>query len=186
MTPNVTRYSGTVVGLVLALCLFCFSAAFAQQQMDAATKEDKQQLLEITEARHNMQVMWDSMAQQAASMAADSYQRKHPNASPLEIRKAAELAGKCTQKTIKAISIDELFEVMIPVYQRHLTRSDVRTEIEFYGSPTGQKMIKEMPAMMSEAMQAAQPILQKHLPELEAQAEAAAAEAGKQSGSEPK
>jgi hypothetical protein len=115
ITTNVTRYSKTVVGLVLALCLFCFSAAFAQQQMDAATKEDIQQLLEITGARRNIQVMWDSMAQQAASMAADSYQRKHPNSSPLETRKAAELAGECTQKTIKAFSIDELFEVMIPV-----------------------------------------------------------------------
>lgn len=170
----------------LFLCLFCFSPAFAQQQMDAATKEDVQQLLEITGARRNVQVMWDSMAQQAASMAAEAYQRKHPNASPVEIRKAAELAGESTQKTIKVFSIDELVDAMVPVYQRHLTHSNVQTVIEFYSSPTGQKMIKEMPAMLSESMQAAQPILQKHLPELEAQAEAAAAEASKQPGSQSK
>lgn len=171
---------------VLALCLFGCAPAISQQQIDAATTEDVQQLLDITGARRNVQVMWDGMAKQAASMAAESYQHKHPNASPLEIRKAAELAGESTQKTIKALPIDELFEVMIPVYQRHLTHSDVQTVIEFYSSPTGQKMIKEMPAMMSEAMQAVQPILQKHLPELEAQAEAAAAEASKLAGSQPK
>jgi uncharacterized protein len=171
---------------VLALCLFGFSPAFAQQQIDGATKEDVQQLLEVTGARRNIQALWDNMAQQAASMAADAYQRKHPDASPLEIRKAAELAGESTQKAIKVFSIDELFDVMIPIYQRHLTHSEIQAVVEFYSSPAGRKMIKEMPAMMAESMQAAQPILQKHLPELEAQAKAAAAEANKQADDQPK
>ncbi|MFI5115522.1 MAG: DUF2059 domain-containing protein [Terriglobales bacterium] len=171
---------------VLAVCLFGFSPAFAQQQLDAATKEDVQQFLEATGARRNIQVLWDNMAQQAASMAAQSYQRKHPDASPLEIRKAAELAGVSIQRAIKVLSIDELFDAMVPVYQRHLTHSDIRTLVEFYSSPTGQKMIKELPAMMAESIQAVQPILQKHLPELEAQAEAAAAEANKQADDQPK
>ena len=156
------------------------------QQIDAATKEDVQQLLEITGTRHSVQVMWDGMVQQAASMAAESYQRNHPNASPLEIRKAAELAGVSLQKGLKLFSIDELFDAIIPIYQRHLTHADVQTVIEFYSSTTGQKMIKELPAMMTESMQAVQPILQKHLPELEAQAEAAAAEAGKQTDDQQK
>ncbi len=171
---------------VLALCLFSFPATYAQQQLDAATKEDVLQLLEITGARHNVQIMWDGMAQQAATMAAESYQHKHPSASPLEIRKAAELAGVSSQKAIKVFSIDELVDAIIPIYQRHLTHADIQTVIEFYSSSTGQKMIKEMPTMMAESMQAVQPILQKHLPELEAQAEAAAAEASKQQDSQPK
>lgn len=171
---------------VLALCLFGFSLAFAQQRIDAATKEDVQQLLEITGARRNIQTLWDNMAKQAASTAADSYQRKHPNASPLEIRKAAELAGVSIQNGLKVFSIDELLDVMIPIYQRHLTHSDIRTVIEFYSSPTGQKMIQEAPVMMSESMQAVQPILQKRLPELEAQAEAAEAAASKQPDEQPK
>jgi hypothetical protein len=164
---------------LLALCLFGCAPAFAQQQIDAATKEDVEQLLQVTGARQNIQVVWDAMAKQAANMAAEAYQRKHPNASPLEIRKAAELAGMSTQKAMKVLSIDELFEAIIPIYQRHLTHSDVRTVIDFYTSPTGQKMIQQTPTMMTESMQAVQPILQKHLPELEAQAEAAAAEANK-------
>jgi hypothetical protein len=172
--------------VVLSLCLFNFAPAFAQQQIDAATEEDVAQLLQVTGARQNVQAMWDAMAKQASSMAAEAYQRKHPNASPLEIRKAAELAGESTQQAIKVFSIDELFDVMIPVYQRHLTHSDIRNVVEYYSSPTGQKMVKEMPAMMSEAMQAIQPVLQKHLPELEAQAEAAAADAGKQADPQPK
>ncbi len=170
----------------LVLCLFGFSPAFAQQQIDGATKEDVQQFLEITGARRNIQAMWDSMAQQAATTAAESYQRKHPNASPLEIRKAAELAGESIQKATKVFSIDELLDVIIPVYQRHLTHSDIRNIVEYYSSPTGQKVIKELPTMMAESMQTVQPILQKRLRELEAQAEAAAVEASKQADDQPK
>ena len=169
---------------VLALCFFSFSPALAQQQLDAATKEDVQQFLEVTGARRNLQALWDNMAQQTASMAAESYQRSHPNASPLEIRKAAELAGESIQKTAKVLPIDELLDVMVPVYQRHLTHSDIRNIIEYYSSPTGQKVIKELPTMMAESMQAVQPILQKRLPELEA--EAAAAKAAKEADDQPK
>jgi hypothetical protein len=171
---------------MLALCLFGFSPALAQQQIDGATKEDVQQLLEITGVRRNIQTLWDNMAKQAATTAAESYQRQHPDASPLQVRKAAELAGVSVQNGFKVLSIDDLLDVIIPVYQRHLTHSEIQTIVEFYSSPAGQKMIKEMPAMMSESMQAVQPILQKRLPELEAQAEAAAAKASKQEEAQPK
>jgi hypothetical protein len=167
------------------LCLFALPLAFAQQQADAATKQDVEELLLVTGARQNIQVVWDSMAKQAASSAAEAYQRKHPNASPLQVRKAAELAGTTIQKAMQVLSIDELLEAMVPVYQRHLTHSDVRIIIDFYNSPTGQKMIKETPTMMAEGMQAIQPILQKHSAELEAQAEAAA-EASKQADTQSK
>ena len=33
----------------------------------------------------------------------------------------------------------------------------------FYSAPTGQKMLKEMPAMMSEAMQSMMPIIRKQM-----------------------
>jgi hypothetical protein len=66
---------------------------------------------------------------------------------------------------------------MIPIYQKYLTHSDIKAINEFYGTPTGQKLLKELNAMMIEGMQAAQAIIKKRLPEIEAQAEKAAAEA---------
>lgn len=86
---------------------------------------------------------------------------------------------------MQVLSIDEMLKAMVPVYQRHLTHSDVRIIIDFYNTPTGQKMIKETPTMMAEGMQAIQPILQKHSAELEAQAEAAA-ESSKQADTQSK
>ena len=166
---------------LLAVVFLGVSPALSQQQIDAATKEDVEQLLQLSGSRDRILQMWAGMAQQAATLAGESYQRKHPDASPLEIRKAAQAAGESTQKMISVFPVDELIEAIVPVYQRHLTHSDIRNIVEFYGSPTGQKMLREMPAMMSESMQAATPIIQKHIPDLEAQAEKAAAEAAKES-----
>ena len=49
---------------------------------------------------------------------------------------------------------------MIPVYQRHFSKSDIDGLIAFYSSPTGQKFLREMPAVTAESMQAAYPRIQ--------------------------
>ncbi len=56
-----------------------------------------------------------------------------------------------------------MIDAMIPVYQRHLTHGDVDAIIGFYSSPVGQKMTREMPEMMKEAMQAVSVISQNHM-----------------------
>lgn len=52
-------------------------------------------------------------------------------------------------------------EAMVPVYQKHLTKGDVAALTAFYSTPTGQKMLKELPQISAEAMQAVMPIIQK-------------------------
>ena len=58
---------------------------------------------------------------------------------------------------------DEMMQSMVPVYQKHLTKGDIDALIEFYGSPTGQKVLREMPQIMSEAMQAMMPLMRKQI-----------------------
>ena len=50
---------------------------------------------------------------------------------------------------------------MIPVYQRHLSKSDLDSVIAFYSSPVGQKLLREQPQMIQESMQAMAPIQQR-------------------------
>jgi uncharacterized protein len=57
-----------------------------------------------------------------------------------------------------------MVDAMVPVYQHHLTKSDLESVIAFYRSPAGQKILKEQPAMMAEGMQAGQEIMLKRLP----------------------
>jgi hypothetical protein len=64
------------------------------------------------------------------------------------------------------MSTSDMFDDMIPVYQRHLSKSDVDEMIKFYSTPTGQKILREMPAMTAEGMQAMQPRMRKQMDEI--------------------
>jgi len=61
---------------------------------------------------------------------------------------------------MKDLPLDGMLDDMIPVYQKHLSKADVDAMGVFYASPTGQKLLREMPAMTAESMQAASPRLQ--------------------------
>jgi hypothetical protein len=55
--------------------------------------------------------------------------------------------------------MDEMLQAMIPAYQKHLTEGDINYLIAFYSSPTGAKLVRELPEMMAEGMQEMMPIL---------------------------
>jgi uncharacterized protein len=52
---------------------------------------------------------------------------------------------------------------MIPIYQKHFSKTDIEAMTTFYGSPTGQKMMQEMPVLTTEAMQASYARMQKQM-----------------------
>ena len=54
-----------------------------------------------------------------------------------------------------------------------LHHCDIKAINEFYGTPTGQKLLKNMNAMMMDSMQPAQSVMNKYMPEIEAQIEKA-------------
>jgi hypothetical protein len=60
---------------------------------------------------------------------------------------------------------------MIPIYQRHFSKTDIDAMSVFYASPTGQKMMREMPALTSESMQVSYARMQKQMDAMTKQAE---------------
>ena len=58
---------------------------------------------------------------------------------------------------------DEMMQATVPVYEKHLTKGDVDNLVAFYSSPTGAKLLREMPTIMAEAMQNMTPILTKYM-----------------------
>ncbi len=163
---------------IVACLLFVapFSPGFAQTQIDAATKQDVEDMMQLTGARDRMQLMYSAMASQLASNFADRYRQHHPNANPAEVQKATTDATERIQATLNAIPTDELLDAMVPIYQKYLTHSDIKAINEFYGSPTGKKLLKDTNGMMIEAMQAAQSVMKKHMPEIQAQIDKATAD----------
>ncbi len=51
-------------------------------------------------------------------------------------------------------SPDSLVDLCVPIYARHFSDADIQALTEFYESPVGQRVLKEMPAAMNEAMAA--------------------------------
>jgi hypothetical protein len=152
------------VAAIFVLSLTC--PLFCQQQTPA-TKQDVQELLTLTGTKARVQQIWAQMGQQLAITTADSFHLKHPDATPMQVHKVSQIAGKSFDSAVAVFSVDELIATIIPVYQQHLTHADVQAMIGFFKSPPGQKYLKELPAMQAESMKAMEPVIKKHLPEVQ-------------------
>jgi hypothetical protein len=143
--------------LTLLLALFFASGALAQQNpADApATKEDIQRYMEVTHSHQMMKQIYDVIAKSVRDATHDRVIHEKSNLPP----DAEERINKKTDELLKNMPIDELLDVMVSVYQKHWTKSDVDNLIAFYSTPTGQKVLTEMPQTMAEAMQAMRPVM---------------------------
>lgn len=160
--------------LVMLISASLCAPGFAQQPAsNAATKQDVEQLLTLTGVKERMHQMWAQMGQQMALTAAESFHLKNPDATPLQVRKVQQVVEKSFQNSVAVLSPDELINAVVPIYQKHLSHSDIQAIIAFYNTDAGKRFLKEQPAMQTESMQAVQPIIQKHLPEMQAAAEKA-------------
>ena len=70
-----------------------------------------------------------------------------------------------TNSVLKSMPVDAMLEDVIPIYQKHLTKADIDAMIAFFGTPTGQKLMREQPQMAAESMQAASVRMQKSMDE---------------------
>lgn len=56
----------------------------------------------------------------------------------------------------KKIKTEDLVDMLVPIYERYLTHSEVVTLIGFFESPVGKKLISVQPSIMKESMQVGQ------------------------------
>jgi hypothetical protein len=106
-----------------------------------ATREDVLKLFDIMHVHDQMLLIVDATVKQQRSMMHDMLKRQFPR----------------TTEEVKDMPLDDMLNDMIPIYQKHLTSADVDAMSAFYSTPTGQKLLREMPAMASESMQVSYP-----------------------------
>jgi hypothetical protein len=56
--------------------------------------------------------------------------------------------------------LDKFLAELIPIYQRHFTKSDVDALIAFYESPVGKKFLREQPRVTEESLTKMLPLMQ--------------------------
>jgi uncharacterized protein len=148
----------------LAFILFVTPAAIAQQSASPsgdtpAAKEDIEHLFEVMQIHQQMRQVMDAMMKQQSAMMHETLKKRYPQTSAEKIAQADRLIAE----TMKDMPMDAMLDDMIPIYQRHFSKTDIDAMSTFYASPTGQKMMQEMPALTTESMQASYARMQKQM-----------------------
>ena len=134
-----------------------------QSAAELATRDEVLTLLETLQVRKTMAVMLENMKQIMNEATEKSFREKVPNPTPKQL---AALHGMVDDMVDG--QLDDLLNAIIPIYQRHLTKTDIEEMIRFYSSPVGQKLLREQPQIIQESMQAGAGVQQKRMDEINA------------------
>jgi hypothetical protein len=132
-----------------------------------ASADDIRKMLDVMHIRDQMKLIMQQITQQMRAVEHDQIKKQQPNVTDEDVAKFDAMSDEI----LKGISTEGLLDDMIPVYQKHLNKADVDAMIGFYSTSTGQKMLREMPAMTREGMQAMQPRLTRMMDETNARVE---------------
>ena len=141
---------------VLALSLGAGAQTTVSVAPDAASKEDVKKLFDVMTNRDQMTQLLQQLFAQMRSMSREQLKKKRPDLTDADFARM----DRDSEDLIKHFPMEEMLNEMIPVYQRHFTKSEIEALTTFYSSPAGQKFLHEMPAVTTETMRAVYPRLE--------------------------
>jgi len=165
---------------LLLFLLMAFGPVFSQQPTASespATRADIEKLFATMHIREQMRNLMAVMAKQSKQTAHESLRKKVPGIS----QKDLDRMDAMSDQVLKDFDVDAMIDDMIPIYQKHLNKSDVAVMSSYYETPTGQKLLREQPQMTAEAMQAVQPRMEKMMSKIMDEAEKVAGESAGES-----
>jgi uncharacterized protein len=145
-----------VVGMVFVISWTCLAQTSAADS--PASKEDVEKVFQVMHSHDMMKKMMATMTQSIHQMTHQQYMKDKDNLP-------ADYESKMTARMddmLANMPMDEMMQAMIPAYQKHFTKGDIDNLVAFYSSPTGEKLLRETPAIMAEAMQDMMPIMSKY------------------------
>jgi hypothetical protein len=155
------RFRLLFIVLASVLCVNCVAQQASLDQ--PASKEDVQRYLDTIHAHDMTRQMVSAMLPPLHKMIHDEYLKdKDKLPADFETR-----MNQMLDSMLKDMPFDEMMAAMVPSYQKHFTKGDMEGLVQFYSSSTGQKILREMPAIMAEAMQAMAPIMQKRMEDIQ-------------------
>ncbi len=145
---------------VASICFVLVCPGFTQTSDAApASKEDVEHYLHAVHSHEMMNQMVEAMVKPMHQMAHEQCAKEKDNVP-------ADCEARMNQHMddmMKQVPFDEMMDAMIPAYEKHFSKGDMDALTAFYSAPTGQKILKEMPAIMSEAMETMMPIMRRSI-----------------------
>jgi len=125
---------------------------------DRATPEQVERLFQVMRIRQQTESMMKQMSmmmQQQVSQAmkdgnADLPDGKKPSAEQQAERQ--KLMEKLMDRAMHVYTVDEMLADMTPIYQRHISKSDIESFIAFFSSSSGQHFLDQQPLIAKEYM----------------------------------
>ena len=121
------------------------SGAQAGAAIDLVKEKEIQSLLELVGARDAIQ--------DAANAATEQYRQKMLETSANRDR-ADKFATAYQTEFQKKFDADAVTTQLVRIYDKHFSEDEIKDLLEFYGSPTGQKVAAEMPKVTREVQMA--------------------------------
>ena len=150
--------------VLVLLLILAFVVVYAQQSPTVSPPATRSDILRLFRAMNTEQQVREVMQQvlaQSRSLSREAIKQRHPDVTEAEL----DRMDKESEEITKNFPVADLIQDMVPVYQKHLNKTDVTAMIAFYSSPTGKKLLREMPAISAEGMQAVYPRLQQSIDE---------------------
>ena len=116
-----------------------------------------QKLFALMHTEKMVNTMMDNMIPYLKQQASDQFQGKDARKKYNEY---VEYVMDETKELAKRLANEELMNI----YDKHFTHEEIKELIAFYGSPTGQKLLEETPALTKELMEI---MVSKYLPEFQ-------------------
>ena len=152
-----TRESFMRIRCLLTIVALSASISHLMAQSDApASREDVLKLFAVMKVHDQTRLVMESVATQQRAMMHEGLRKRYPQITDEEIARL----DQATTEIMQNVSVDDLLSDMIPIYQKHLSKKDVDAMSVFYSSDTGQKLLREMPAMTTESLRATTPRMQ--------------------------
>jgi uncharacterized protein len=117
----------------------------APLKIDPAKEADIRRLFELTGGKALATQVMDEMGKNLKPLLTNSL-------PPGQYRE--KLVDLFFVKFQSKIDMQQLLDLAVPIYDKHLSHPEVRGLIEFYQTPLGQKTLKVLPAMLSELQEA--------------------------------
>lgn len=148
-----------ILALTVCLCLPTFAQVTSATADAPASKEQIEKLFEVMDIRQQTVTMMGSMQQQMQTITAQTIQTRYPQITRAQMVRLNQIS----EETLQKFPVDAMLSDMIPIYQKHLNQADVDAMIVFYSSPTGKKLMQELPQITQEAIQVSYQRMQKQV-----------------------
>lgn len=117
--------------------------------IDPVKESDIRSLLELIGARDQVQEAVNSLSEQ--------YREKLVASVP-DNEKGQAFINSFIESYQKKFDVDQVTEQIVGIYDKHYTDDEIKTLLQFYGSPIGQKVAAETPKIMREIQAASRSV----------------------------